>query len=154
MYSKTEPKPLGAELRETSNAVKNYIDNYLQTHLSENLTGIEGMTVGYIFHHSDQAITAKDIMGRSKVSKATMSQTLSSLERKGFIKMEPKKDDKRVKIIVLTDKGQKANEEFRSLFSQINKQIEQGLSDEEMAKMRKTMEKIRLNLCPVNDKEQ
>jgi DNA-binding MarR family transcriptional regulator len=154
MYNQNEPRPLGVELRETSNAVKNFIDNYLETKLSDKLTGIEGMTLGYIFHHSDKEITAKDIMGRSKVSKATMSQTLKGLAKKDLIKAEPKKGDKRVKVIVLTDKGRKINEEFRLLFAQISKQIVQGLSEEEMAQMRKTMEKIRLNIRSDENEEQ
>jgi hypothetical protein len=70
-----EEKPLGAEIRRTDNLVKAYIDQTLESHLEEELTGIEGMTLGYIFHHQDQEIVAKDVMARSKVSKATTSQT-------------------------------------------------------------------------------
>jgi len=84
-----EEKPLGAEIRQTNNLIKAYIDRTLESQLRERLTGIEGMTLGYIFRHQGEEIVAKDIMERSRTSKATTSQTLSGLEKKGYIQMQP-----------------------------------------------------------------
>jgi|GEM_PF-857791 DNA-binding MarR family transcriptional regulator len=141
-----EQRPLGAEIRRTGNAIKNYIDNVLLTKLNEKLTGVEGMTMVFIFRHQGQDLTARDIMARFDVSKATVSQILHGIEKKGLIAMRPLKDDKRVKIIVLTEKGQKVNEEFTALFAEMNSRIEKNLTEEEKRQLRSTLLKMRENI--------
>ena len=141
-----EEKPLGAEIRRTDHMVKAYIDQTLENHLKEELTGIEGMTLGYIFHHQDQEIVAKDVMARSKVSKATTSQTLSGLEKKGYIKMVPSPEDKRKKIITLTAKGEKVEAEFKEIFKEISATVKTGVTPEEEKTVREVLAKIRANV--------
>src|SRR5574344_954958 len=141
-----EEKPLGAEIRRTDHLIKAYIDQTLEEHLKEELTGIEGMTLGYIFHHQGQEIVAKDVMARSKVSKATTSQTLSGLEKKGYIRMVAAPEDKRKKIITLTAKGEKVEAEFKEIFKEISARVKAGVTPEEEATVRSVLAKIRANL--------
>jgi|LAHS01.1.fsa_nt_gb DNA-binding MarR family transcriptional regulator len=141
-----EEKPLGAEIRMTSNAVKNYIDLTLESQLKDRLTGIEGLTMGYLFKHEGSPVTAKDIMERSHSSKATTSQTLHGLEVKGYIKMVPSKDDKRVKVIELTDKGEEVHREFGEIFKEISRQVKQGITPEDEALVRKILKQIQANV--------
>jgi DNA-binding MarR family transcriptional regulator len=141
-----EEKPLGAEIRRTDHLIKAYIDQTLEEHLKEELTGIEGMTLGYIFHHQGQEIVAKDVMARSKVSKATTSQTLSGLEKKGYIRMVASPEDKRKKIITLTAKGEKVEAEFKEIFKEISARVKAGVTPEEEATVRSVLAKIRANL--------
>jgi MarR family transcriptional repressor of mepA len=141
-----EEKPLGAEIRRTDHLIKAYIDRTLDSHLEEELTGIEGMTLGYIFHHQDQIIVAKDVMARSKVSKATTSQTLSGLEKKGYIKMAPAPKDKRKKIITLTAKGEKVEAEFKAIFKEVSATVKAGVTPEEERTVRAVLAKIRANV--------
>lgn len=141
-------KPLGYQLRMASNGIKNYIDSYLDAHLSQRLTGIEGMTLGFLFHNQGHLVTAKDIMEHSHVSKATAYQTLCGLEKKGYLAMEPYKDDKRIKAVILTSKGKTVHEEFDSLFSVINAQIEKDITPEEKKAVESVLKKIEGNLFP------
>jgi DNA-binding MarR family transcriptional regulator len=142
----SEEKALGADIRQTSNLIKAYVDQTLQSHLQENLTGIEGMTLGYIFHHQGQEIVAKDIMARSKASKATTSQTLAGLEKKGYIRMAPSSQDKRKKIIELTVKGEQVEAEFKEIFIEISAQVKKGITPEEEKTIREVLVKIRQNV--------
>ncbi|MFA6830539.1 MAG: MarR family transcriptional regulator [Bacilli bacterium] len=139
-------KPLGAELRDTSNAVKHYIDLSLSTYLKYKLTGIEGMTMKFLFDRTDETITAKDIMKISGVSKATMSQTLAGLEKKKFIKTKPLKTDHRQKEIVLTSKGIEVNQDFCRAFAGINQQIEKDFSEEDKKGLRQYLIRIKNNV--------
>jgi DNA-binding MarR family transcriptional regulator len=100
----------------------------------------------FIFRHQGQDLTARDIMARFDVSKATVSQILHGIEKKGLIAMRPLKDDKRVKIIVLTGKGQKINEEFTVLFAEMNSRIEKNLTEEEKWQLRSILLKMRENI--------
>jgi DNA-binding MarR family transcriptional regulator len=141
-----ENRPLGVEIRMTSNLVKNYIDQTLEKNLKEKLTGIEGMSLGYIFRHQGEEITAKEIRDRSHSSKATISQTLSGLEKKGYIEAVPSPSDKRKKIIVLTPLGQKVQKEFREIFKGITAQVKRGISPEEEENVREILKKIQANV--------
>lgn len=141
-----EEKPIGADIRHTDNLIKAYIDKVLESRLKENLTGIEGMTMGYIFRHQGQEITAKDVMERSRVSKATTSQTLNGLVKKGYIRMDPPKEDKRKKVITLTAKGERVEMEFKEIFKEITAQVKKGISLEEEATIRAVLAKIRANV--------
>jgi DNA-binding MarR family transcriptional regulator len=139
-------KPLGAEIRCTDNLIKNYIDQTLQANLKESLTGIEGMTMAFIFRHQGEEITAKNIMARNHGSKAATSQTLNGLEKKGYIITEPSKNDRRKKVITLTAKGQNVNAEFKDIFRGITCQIKKGMTPEDEATIRRVLSLIRFNL--------
>lgn len=141
-----EEKPIGVEIRHTDNLIKAYIDQTLSSQLEERLTGIEGMTLGFIFHHQGVEIVAKDVMAHSKVSKATTSQTLAGLVKKGYIRMIPSKEDKRKKVITLTDKGEKVEMEFKTIFGAISAQVKKGISPEEDKTVREVLAKIRANV--------
>jgi DNA-binding MarR family transcriptional regulator len=141
-----EEKPLGAEIRQTNNLIKAYIDRTLESQLRERLTGIEGMTLGYIFRHQGEEIVAKDIMERSRTSKATTSQTLSGLEKKGYIQMQPSHSDKRKKVITLTDKGLQVEAEFKEIFIGISLKVKEGVTPEEEETVRNVLKKIRANV--------
>jgi len=141
-----EEKPLGAEIRQTNNLIKAYIDRTLESQLRERLTGIEGMTLGYIFRHQGEEIVAKDIMERSRTSKATTSQTLSGLEKKGYIQMQPSPSDKRKKVITLTDKGLQVEAEFKEIFIGISLKVKEGVTPEEEETVRNVLKKIRANV--------
>jgi len=141
-----EEKPIGVEIRHTDNLIKAYIDQTLSNQLEEKLTGIEGMTLGYIFHHQEEEIVAKDVMARSRVSKATTSQTLAGLVKKGYLRMAPSKEDKRKKVITLTEKGEKVEMEFKTIFRAISAQVKKGIGPEEEKTVREILAKIRANV--------
>lgn len=136
---------IGQELRRTNKAVRAYIDQYVSTHLDEGLSGIEGMTMGFIFHHLDQDLFAQDIMKDSKVNKATMSATLKRLENKGFIRQAPYKKDKRKKVVLLTSKGGKVANEFKIIFANIEKNLEIGISPSDIEITEKVLSQIMFN---------
>ena len=139
-------KPLGVEIRCTGNLIKNYIDQSLQAQLKDKLTGIEGMTLGFIFHNQEKKITAKDVMARSKASKATTSQTLNGLVKKGYIRMETIPNDKRIKAITLTLKGIEMENEFKDIFKDITLTVRKGISEEDEKTIRRILKTIQTNV--------
>jgi MarR family transcriptional regulator, repressor for mepA len=141
-----EEKPLGVEIRLTGNMIKNFIDQTIQANLKENITGIEGMVLGYIFHHDDHEITSKDVMERNRASKATTSQTLNNLAKKGYLAMSPSSIDHRKKIITLTPKGIEVENEFKEIFKEISIQVRKGITLEDEANVKRILKLIRSNV--------
>lgn len=141
-----EKRPLGAEIRLTSNAIKNYIDRYMNEHFALEITGVECMTLAYIFRHEGQPVVAADLMRRFGVSKATVSQTLSGLTKKGFVRQKVSKVDGRIKIISLTKKGKDLKIRFDKLFKKINTSIVDNFTEEEKSELYRLLEKIQSNV--------
>lgn len=138
----------------TSNAVKTYIDQVLEEKLKDRLTGIEGLTMGYLFKHEGSETTAQELMAHSHSSKATTSQTLSGLEKKGYIVMQPSQKDKRKKAIVLTEKGEEVHQEFQTIFKDVTATVKENVTPEEEATVRAVLKKIQANVGYAKKEEQ
>jgi DNA-binding MarR family transcriptional regulator len=144
-------KILGSEIRKTNNAVKRYIDAQCAEKLSFHLTGIEGFLMKFLSEHDASPVTASEIMANSHVNKATVSEALSALKRKGFIISKPLSGDRRVKAITLTERGRKAHEEFLAILNGTTSQVEKDVTPQERVQLCQLLDKIRAN---VGDKEQ
>lgn len=140
-----EKVPLGTEIHWTANCIDNFIANFLSKKVDTELTAMEGITLKIIYKKGE-TLTAADIMQATDLSKATTSQTLSSLERKGLLRMEKQKEDKRRKLIKLTEKGKRAVMLLEGAFQSIRKVIEADISPEEKEAFGATLEKIRNNV--------
>lgn len=141
-----EKRSLGAEVRVTSNAIKNYIDRQMADTLSLEITGVESMIMAFIFRHDKEMMLSSDIMKRFGISKATVSQTISNLIEKGYLVRNVSHSDKRVKYIVLTKKGRDLKKRFDELFLQINLSIVDDFTDEEKEDLYRLLLKIQKNV--------
>lgn len=83
-----------------------------------------------------------EIAKRLGVTMGTLTTNMNSLEDKGYIVRERSKTDKRVVLVVLTDKGKNAFYHHKDFHKNMIKAIIGGLSEEEM----KVMIKCLLNL--------
>lgn len=140
-----DEKPLGQDIHLTSCVIDSYISTNITGSGKKVLTGIEGLTLGFLAH-DDHPKTTKDVMERFHIAKATASQTLSGLEKKGMIRQEAYADDKRRKQIMLTDEGREIQDTIDEKFAIMNSTLEEGISEEEKETFRKVLFKIRCNL--------
>ncbi len=144
-------KPIGAQIHFTSICIENYISSYFAKVSHLNLTPMDCSSLRYIYYHKDEVLYAKDLMKFTNLSKATTSQTLSSLEKKGLIRMECEKEDRRRKKIILTEAGMKAINEVEEDFVQITMKIEEGFSEQEKETLSESLKKIRMNVSKQED---
>ena len=72
---------------------------------SGDLTRMQGFTLGFLHHNCDREIYQKDLEAEFAISRATASNMLAVMERKGLIKREPVEHDARLKKVVLTEKA-------------------------------------------------
>lgn len=145
-FMKQSESDIGFQLRLTNNSVKNYVDGKCQKNLANHLTGIQGLTIGYIYDHQEAETTSQDIMKAFDLKKAAVSQALSNLVEKGFVTMKPSNEDRRIKILTLTPAGINAHLEFMVVRDSTKVVIENGLSDEERQTFKAICEKVRNNV--------
>ena len=71
----------------------------------DNLTGMQRWTLGFLKDHADREVYQRDIEEAFSVSRATASNMLAVMERKGLIERAQVSHDARLKRLVLTWRG-------------------------------------------------
>lgn len=137
---------LGIEFRQTSKVIKAHIGKLICEHLDEHKVKIsmtEGIILHYVYSHEDRVVSSKNLMEAIGVSKATMSQTLASLIRKGLIEFEEWPEDGRVKRVLLTKKGQSLEENINKALNDADRFFKEAFRPEELEELHRLMKKLR-----------
>lgn len=114
---------IGCKLRLLHNQIHNHMEYQKQQNESDTgeLTRMQRFTIGFLYRNSEKEIYQKDIEAEFAISRATASNMLSLMERKGLLIREPVEHDARLKKLVLTE-----------LSTKMYRQIEQDIRDTEM----------------------
>ena len=139
---------LGKLLRLSSFLMKKNIDNILITKEPE-VTIPKGYVLCYLYQRKDLNTDTyqKDVEQEFRINKATVSDSLSYLEENDYIKRVTSKVDKRLRNIVLTDKGIYFVENFRETRSIVTSKAFEGFSENEKEELYTLLERICNNLC-------
>ena len=131
--------------------IHNQVHKRMEARRSENeselaLTGMQRWTIGFLKEHEEQTIYQRDIETEFKVSRATASNMLSVMERKGLIERRAVEHDARLKQLVLTDRGRAIMERADRDVWQMEESLLMGLSEEEIRNLKMTLDKLLVNL--------
>lgn len=122
----TKIKDLGRELRVLFR--KRYSDK-----MPKEVSRVEGRFLGYIYDYQDEGVISSDLVRAFQLKKSTVSETLSSLEEKGFIEFVRSEEDGRKKMIRLGKKGIEHRKEVAPVIDEFDAILENALSEEEQA---------------------
>ncbi len=95
--------------------------------------------------HNNPNITLTIVAKKLGVTKSAISQALDKLEKKGCIVKEKKKDNKKTKILILTDKAEKAVLKYEEYKDFIFKELIEhyhNLSEEKLEFLYKVLEEV------------
>ncbi len=84
----------------------------------------------------------KSLAQKLGVTTGTTTVTVDRLEKKDYARRESSTEDRRVNLIVLTDKGMKAYEEHHQYHLQLTEQMLSVLSDTEIEQLLNALKKI------------
>ena len=113
--------------------------------------GIE--TAIFLFLIYEEKITQAMIVERMAVAKQTINNIIIELCEKEYIKKISDKDDKRVKILVLTEKGKIYADEFLKPLIEFNEKLYDKLGEEKIDQMTKDFSDLAEILCVFNKEE-
>lgn len=88
----------------------------------------------------------KELCNLYKLNKAAVGRALNKLEDNNFITKKIDENDKRKRIIYLTDKAQKNKQKFKKILKSTEDIVRQGLSDGEIKEFLKISKKIISNI--------
>ncbi len=91
-------------------------------------------------------LSQTELARRAKVEQPTMAQLLSRMERDGLIRRELDPADRRSSLVALTDAARARLPAGREILIRGNKDITNGLSDDEVATLLSLLERVLTNV--------
>lgn len=95
------------------------------------------------------SVTQRELAQALHVSPATMSASLKSLERQGYVTKQCGKRDSRCKMVAITPKGRDAVQRCRAALQSVDDRIFAGFSPEEVEQLKDAHRRILQNLYSV-----
>ena len=99
----------------------------------------------------DSAPTANDLAKVMGCSRQNVKEILTSLEKKGFVALNPCETDKRKRMVVLTEKAEKTALKYREKEIEFLEKLYEGVSDEEIKSVYHVLSKMEDNLNLFNE---
>ena len=121
---------IGKEIDIISNKIRRKIDHEVSKY---GLTGVQAKIVGFVYFASkNREVFQKDIENDLKIRSSSVTSVLQLMEKNGYIKRVSVCEDARLKKIILTDKGIEVQEKVFTIIDNIENQIQQEITDEEL----------------------
>ena len=102
--------------------------------------------MGYLHRNSDKEIYQRDIEAEFAISRATASNMLSVMERKGLINREPVKHDARLKKLVLTEQSIQMHRQVEQDIRETEELLTKGMSEDDKRQLHQYLDIMIQNL--------
>lgn len=137
---------LSAEIRRTANLIKRRLCAAASDGAAEQLTGEQGMLLGWIIMHSDRDVFQRDIESAFNIRRSTATVLLQSMETKEIICRVPVEYDARLKKIEVTEKGMAYAIHAKERIDSMERQLQNDITAEEKETFLHVLRKINQNL--------
>lgn len=118
------------------NRLSHIIRYTLNTKLAEDgvyLTGEQCRLLGYIHRRTSagENVYQRDIEREFGVKRSTVASILANLEKSGYISRKVDESDARIKMVVLTEKGNGLDKVMKNNIETLEREISRGMTEEE-----------------------
>ena len=104
-------------------------------------------------HVGDRGSRVTELAQLAQVSKPTIVYLVNDLERLGYVERIPDPSDGRAKLVRLTERGARAQQEARKVVAEIEHDWSQLLGTRDFATLRKLLERLHNALWPTSQNE-
>jgi len=142
-------KSVSMEIKKTHNCLRRYTEAQIAETIQSDLTGMQGMIIGYIYVKSiceGHDIYQRDIEKRFSVRRSTATVILQALEKKGYLTKENVEHDARLKKIILSQKAIDMQKSLDPIFYNAEQKAIEGIAQEDLEVLMTVLEKIRNNV--------
>lgn len=106
------------------------------------LTPEQTLVIRYLSDRTDRDVFQRDFETDFHVSRATISNTLSLMEKRGLIRRESVAHDARLKKLTLTEQGRAIHARATAAIAEINDCLENALTTEEKEVLLRSLDKM------------
>ncbi|HEV2727790.1 MAG TPA: MarR family transcriptional regulator [Solirubrobacterales bacterium] len=106
-------------------------------------------THGCVFRYvQGEGLRLTDIAERAKLTKQSVGEIVDDLVERGYAQRIPDPEDRRAKLICLTERGERAQAHGRRLFAKVEKRWAERYGVERIAAMRELLEEVAADKAP------
>jgi DNA-binding MarR family transcriptional regulator len=138
---------LGTLLRDPALAINELVSEELAKRGFDDFRPAHG-TIGQ--HITDQGSRITELAQLAQVSKPSVVYLVNDLERLGYVERRPDPDDRRAKLICLTERGARAQTAAREIVAQIEHDWSQLLGARDLALLRELLRRLHEALWPTS----
>ncbi len=147
-------RQLGFEIKAANNMIRRKMEVIFAQQEGYELNGMQGPLLGYLYHKSRHGdVYQKDVEREFRIRRSTATVMLQSLEQKGYVVRVASTEDARLKRILLTEKAIEHHNLIEEQIRDFNRQLEDGLSQEEKETFLNILDKMMNNLGMDADRE-
>lgn len=145
--AKKADKMVGFQIKSINNLIRRKLDVRFHEAGLQEVTGIQGPVIGYIYQHSkERDIFQKDIEKEFSIQRSTATVLLQNLEQKGLIVREAVDYDARLKKLLVTPRAVQLHCLIIELIDGFHEQLEDGISPQEKNEFLRILDKLKDNL--------
>ncbi len=123
--------------------IHDYVEKQGNAYLKEvGLTLAQGHMLGFLKHSPDYRAPLKALEHHMKVAQSTTAGMATRLEQNGFVRIIPDPQDKRIKLVELTDKGLESIKFVKGSMRQIDNELFSDLTKEELEILKVLLKKV------------
>lgn len=100
----------------------------------------------YILEHKNEEVYQKDLEKELNLRRATVSEVLTTMEKRGLIKREKNQNDARSKRIVLSKQNNNYCEEIKDNIAKLEEILTKNISNEELKTFSLVLKKMQDNI--------
>lgn len=143
-----KPFRLGGEIRCLSNLIKRRIDSDPIFSEQNKVTGTHGYILGFLCRKNDanEPVYQRDLEQAFSIRRSTATEVLNTMETNGLILRESSNTDKRLKRLVVTEKGYQTHKLIVSRLNAVDEELINALTKEEFEALKTALEKLKNNL--------
>ena len=136
---------IGYRMRLIHNCIHKHMEAKRRAN-EDDVTGMQRWILIYLKKQGEKEIYQKDIEQEFRVSRATASNMLQLMERKGLITRKTASCDARQKKLMLTPEARKLLDRAEQDIYELEARIQDGFSEEEKKKLREYLDRIMKNI--------
>ncbi|MCM1308529.1 MAG: MarR family transcriptional regulator [Butyrivibrio sp.] len=138
--------PLSFELKRMNNLIRRHIHSGLVGGGFDEITIMHGWILGFLYDNREKKIYQRDLENRFGIAKSTVTNILKLMEKKGYVTRVADADDARLKQLRLTRLGEDTHKETIRIIDELNRGMEQGITDKEKEVFYTILDKLRKNM--------
>lgn len=139
---------IGFRIKTLSRMIKKEIDNTPTFRQNENLTGIQGWVLRFLYdkEKAGEDVFQRDVERTFQIRRSTATELFNTMEQNGYVVRTPVERDARLKKLSLTEKGRHLQEEVLSAIDGVDQSLTRGFTEEEKETLIRLLEKLKENL--------
>ena len=118
------------------------------------ITGVQALTLLYILQNSQNGVSVTSLHLASGHSKATVSKLVKRLWEKGYVSLEPSREDGRQRLLYGTEEGRQLKVFLECSIAASENQLYRGFSPGDLEALDRLQKKMLENLSPAPESKQ